>query len=224
MKEVVAAKLAEKITDGDLIGVGTGSTVDLALVKIAERVKKEKLKIQVLPTSYQTAWQCQRIGLTVLGTTFQGMLSWGFDGADEVDGDLRLIKGKGGALFREKIIAAACSEYVVIVDDSKLVKKLGEKFAVPVELVPESRFIVEKGLLKLGAEKVSLRESPASHGPLITELGNLIIDAKFQNISSDLEGQINQLVGVVENGIFTNYATEVLIGSSKGVDSRKKRA
>jgi len=222
MKELVAAKLAERVKDGELLGVGTGTTVLLALEKIAERVKKENLKIQVLSTSYQTAWKCQEIGLTVLGNTFEGMLSWGFDGADEVDDKLRLIKGRRGALLREKILAAACKEYVIIVDDSKLVSRLGEKFSVPVEFVPEAKFIVEKGLRKLGAESVTLRISEISQAPIVTELGNITFDVKFKDVHQDLENQINQLVGVVDNGIFTDYATEVLIGSSSGVTSRIK--
>ena len=217
MKEIVAKELAARVRDGEVIGVGTGSTVDLALDEIAKRVKQEGLRLTVVPTSLQSAWKCQEAGLQVSYPGYCGDLSWGFDGADAVDDRLRVIKGKGGAMLQEKILAARCLHYVIIVDDSKMVSKLGPGCPVPVEVIPEARFVAERKLMTLGAKSVSLRNAVAKHGPVITEGGNIIFDAQFTEISDSLEGEIKSIVGVVESGLFTGFASEVLIGSSAGV-------
>lgn len=218
MKEIVATDIAKRVKDGELIGVGTGSTVELAVVKIGDRVRSEKLDICVVPTSLETAWQCHELGLKVLYQGYRGDISWGFDGADAVDDRLWLVKGKGGALLQEKILAARCKEFIVIVDDSKLVKNLGD-CAIPVEVIPEAAFLAERGLLKIGAREVRLRPATGKHGPIITEAGNIIFDAKFDEVDEGLEAGIKSIVGVVESGLFINYTREVLVGSAKGVRS-----
>ena len=220
MKELIAHELARRVKDGEILGVGTGSTVDAALRAIGERVRKESLRLSVVPTSYQSAWACQDLGLTVLNPGFRGKLAWGFDGADEVDARLRLIKGKGAAMLQEKILAARCQKFIVIVDESKLVQKLGEKASVPVEVIPEAVILAEEGLRKLGATEVTLRNcTGGKHGPVITEAGNVVYDAKFSAISDTLERDIKAIVGVVESGIFTTLASEVLVAGASGVFS-----
>lgn len=221
MKELVATEIAKRVKNGDVLGVGTGSTVDLAIDAIAARVKKEKLSISVVPSSRETTLRCESFGLTVLSSATTVKISWGFDGADEVDPNLRLIKGRGAALLSEKILAKKCPQFIVIVDDSKLVKKLGEKFPVPVEIVPDAQSIVEMELKKLGAQESKLREGSGKHGAVITERGNVILDVQFANIDDSLEHKIKQIVGVVESGIFTKYCSEVLVASASGVKSLK---
>jgi len=220
MKELVAQELARRIKNGEVIGVGTGSTVELALQEIGKRVKAENLSLKIVPTSLQSAWQCQALGLDVLYPEFRGELAWGFDGADEVDERLMLIKGKGAAMLQEKILAARCKRFVVIVDESKMVKQLGERCPVPVEVVPSASLLVERSLLALGAKEVTLRNcGGGKHGPIITEAGNIVLDALFPSISETLEAQIKCITGVVESGIFTRHASEVLVASPSGVRS-----
>jgi len=219
-KELVAKELAKRIKNGEIIGVGTGSTVDACLVEIGKRVVAEKLALQVVPTSYGSAWKCQELGLAVLHREFRGELAWGFDGADEVDPNRWLIKGKGGAMLMEKILAAKCKQYVVVVDDSKLVTSLGLKCPVPVEVIPGAVTIVERGLAKIGAREVIMRKGTGIHGPVISECGNIILDVTFAKIEQDLERQIKSIVGVVESGLFIGYTTEVLVAGKDGVSSR----
>ena len=148
LKKIVANHLAKKVSDGQVIGVGTGSTVNAALVAIGERVTNEGLNLSVVPTSFQSAWRCEELGIRVLDPLYSGKLAWGFDGADEVDQNLRLIKGGGAALLQEKILAAKCEEYIIIIDETKVVSCLGEAFAVPVEVVPQASSVVKDAFLK----------------------------------------------------------------------------
>jgi len=219
MKELVAQEIAKRVNDGDVIGVGTGSTVDIALQEIGRRVLQEGLSLHVVPSSYQSAWRCQELGLKVLYPGYRDTLAWGFDGADQVARQRWAIKGKGGALLQEKILAKRCREFVVIVDESKVVERLGFKCPVPVEVIPEGLSIVESGLKAIGAVELNIRSGSGKHGPVITERGNLIIDAVFSDICESTEHEIKGIVGVVDSGLFIGYATEVLVASVSGVSS-----
>jgi ribose 5-phosphate isomerase A len=219
MKEKVAQEIAQRVKDGDVIGIGTGTTVDAALTAIGARVKQEGLKLTVVPTSLQSAWRCQELGFTVMSPAYYGHLSWGFDGADQVTKDRWAIKGKGGALLQEKILAKRCKKFIIIVDDSKVVAKLGVGCPVPVEVLPEGRILAEEGLRGLGATELVVRIGTGKHGPVITEGGNIIIDATFSSISENLEREIKKIVGVVDSGLFIGYATEVIVASASGVSS-----
>jgi ribose 5-phosphate isomerase A len=221
MKEIVAEEIARRVKPGELLGVGTGSTVDLALLKIGERVKKEKLILQIVPSSIETAWRGQELGLTVMYPGFCADIPWGFDGADAVDSSLRVIKGGGGAMLQEKILAARCKEYVIIVDESKFTQDLAA-VAIPVEIVPEARLIVERGLRSLGAQSLELRTGKGKHGPVLTEAGNIILDVRFKEIRSSLADSIKSQVGVVEHGLFEDFATEVLIGTRDGLKTLRR--
>lgn len=218
MKEIVGKEIASRVKSGDVIGVGTGTTVDAALSAIGERVRKEKLNISVVPTSYQSAWRCEEIGLTVLYPGFKGELSWGFDGADAVDRKLRVIKGKGGAMLKEKILAAKCRHYVIIADTSKVTDDICGKCRIPVETIPEALSVTWKGLERLGASELVIRQGVAKHGPVITEAGNLILDVKFSKLTDTLEKDINGIVGVVENGLFLSWAHEILVADERGIE------
>lgn len=218
MKELVAKEIAKRVKDGDVIGVGTGSTVDAALNEIGRRIASERLNVHVVPTSLQSSWRCQEIGLNVMYPGYRGELSWGFDGADEVDPQLRLIKGKGGALLQEKILAARCKRFIVIVDDSKMVDILGAKCAVPVEVIPEALAVVERELRRFEPEKVEVRPcTGGKHGPVITEAGNITVDVKFSSIRPGLEKELKTIVGVVDTGLFEGYASEVIVAGKEGI-------
>jgi ribose 5-phosphate isomerase A len=217
MKELVAQEIAKRVKSGDVIGVGTGTTVDAALEAIGKRVKLEGLIVSVVPTSLQSAWRCQELGLTVLNTGYNGYLSWGFDGADQVTKERWAIKGKGAALLQEKILAKKCKKFIVIVDQSKLVENLGVGCPIPVEVIPEGLILAKAGLSELGAKDLTVRTGSGKHGPVITERGNIIIDATFDKITANLEAQIKSVTGVVESGLFVGYISEVLVGDDRGV-------
>ena len=222
MKEKVAQAIAQKVQNGQILGIGTGSTVDLAISAIVQRVQSEGLRIKALTTSIESTWGCEQAGIEVLNNLYKGELDWGFDGADEVDPELRLIKGKGGAMYQEKIVAGLCKYFIAIVDESKLVKNLGERMPVPVEFTPRAYSLVERGLRLLGAHEIVLRQATGKHGAIITEEGNLIFDVRFKVISATLEREIKSIVGVIESGIFTSFTDEVLIAGVAGVVSKKR--
>lgn len=219
MKEIVAKEIAKRVKDGDVIGVGTGTTVDAALTEIGKRVKAEGLRITVVPTSYQSAWRCQDLGFIVMYPGYRGHLSWGFDGADQVSKNRWAIKGKGGAMLQEKILAKRCKKFVLIVDETKVVETLGQGCPIPVEVVPEAVILAEEGLKSLGATEVIIRVGTGKHGPVITERGNIILDATFASVTERLEADIKSIIGVVDSGLFINYATEVMVAKADGVYS-----
>jgi ribose 5-phosphate isomerase A len=217
MKEIVAQAIAKRVKDGDVIGVGTGTTVDAALNAISARVRAEGLRLTVVPSSLHSAWRCQELGFTVLNPGYRGYLSWGFDGADQVNGRRWAIKGKGGAMLQEKILAKRCKSFIVIVDEQKVVTDLGVGCPVPVEVIPEALVLAEEGLRGLGATQVTLRSGSGKHGPVITERGNIILDVSLPGVTERTEQEIKMLTGVVDSGLFIGYVSEVLVGGEKGI-------
>jgi len=209
-KQKVALKIAEKVKDGDVIGVGSGSTSFLALIAIAGRVKAEKLNVKAIATSIELSMACSKLGVP-LTTLFENRPDWLFDGADEVDPDHNLIKGRGGAMFKEKLMIASSQKNYIIIDETKLVNKLCTNFPIPIEVFPQALLHVEEQLLALGAGSVLLRPAKGKDGPVITENGNLIVDAKFDEVPGDLEIKIKAITGVIESGLFMNYNVEILM-------------
>jgi len=208
-KEAVAAKIAERVRDGDVIGVGSGSTSYLALLAISKKVKEQKLNVLAIPTSHEVSLACSHAGLTV-STLLNARPDWYFDGADEVDPNKNLIKGRGGAMFAEKLVMKSAPENYILVDSSKFVSYLGEKFAAPIEVDPRALNLVETELAKLGAKEVQLRMAVAKDGPVITEAGNLILDVRFAKIEDGFEKEVKSIPGVIESGLFMNYNLEIL--------------
>lgn len=209
-KMVVARKIASFVKDGDVIGVGSGSTSFLAIQEISRVVKEKNLKITAIPTSNELRMICNQLGLPT-ASIFELKPDWCFDGADEVDSNSWLIKGRGGAMFNEKLIMVNSPKRYIIVDNSKFVSFLGEKFPVPVECVPSALTFVKEQLYRLKANKLKLRlAGKAKDGPIITENGNYIVDAYFNNITSDLEAQIKAIVGVIESGLFISYNPTII--------------
>lgn len=218
MKEKVGAEIANLVKNGQTIGIGTGSTVDAAIFAIAKRIKEEKLILTIVPTSFQTAVACQGAGLTVLSSTYKPLLDWGFDGADAVDAKRNAIKGKGAAMLEEKVLAKKCKDYFLIIDESKKADDICKKSFIPVEVLPSAVAIVESELTRIGAIDINLRNgTPGKHGPVITEHGNLVLDATFCEFKIGLEQEIKSIVGVVDSGLFEGYASEVLVATSEGI-------
>ena len=135
---------------------------------------------------------------------------WSFDGADEVDNDKWLIKGRGGAMFKEKLNMVNSPITYILIDESKKVEKLGSKCKIPIECFPEALNYIKTELVNIGGSEIELRKAIGKDGPCITENGNLILDVKFENISQDLEKKIKSIPGVIESGLFINYNVEVI--------------
>ncbi len=209
-KQKVADEIAKKVKDGDILGVGSGSTSYLALLAIAKKVKEEKLNIKAIPTSIEISLVCSKLGVP-LTSLYEHRPDWLFDGADEVDPDKSLIKGRGGAMFKEKLMISSSPVNYILVDDSKMVDKLGTNFPVPIEVFPQALLHVEKQLKKIGATSLVLRPAKGKDGPVITENGNLILDAHFDEIDKKMEQKIKSITGVIESGLFIGYNIEVLV-------------
>ena len=212
-KQIVAHQIAQKVKDGDILGVGSGSTVYLALIAIAERIKAEQLNVKAIPTSIEISLFCSKLGIP-LTSLFEHTPHWLFDGADEVSPDNWLIKGRGGAMFKEKLLISSSPVNYIIVDDSKMVSKLGNNFPVPVEVFPQALLTVEKQLRKLGATSVILRPAKGKDGPVITENGNMVLDCSFEQIIESLEREIKSITGVIESGLFIGYPLKILMAAN----------
>jgi ribose 5-phosphate isomerase A len=208
-KERVANRIAAMVKDGDVIGIGSGSTAYLALLAIAERMKRENLHIKAIPTSLEITMACARLGVPVANLEAHRP-DWTFDGADEIDPDLSLIKGRGGAMFKEKLLINSSPKTYIIADSSKRVARLGINFPVPVEVFPQALVYVEQALKTLSPANVSLRMAEGKDGPIITENGNLILDVWFDNIPRTTETAIKSITGVIESGLFIGYNVEIL--------------
>ncbi|HEX3386501.1 MAG TPA: ribose 5-phosphate isomerase A [Mucilaginibacter sp.] len=209
-KQKVADEIAKKVKDGDILGVGSGSTSYLALLAIAKKVREEKLNIKAIPTSIEISLMCSKLGIP-LTSLYEHRPDWLFDGADEVDPDKSLIKGRGGAMFKEKLMISSSLVNYILVDESKIVKKLCTNFPVPVEVFPQALLHVEEELKKIGATSLMLRPAKGKDGPVITENGNLILDARFDEVDKDMERKIKSITGVIESGLFINYNIEIVI-------------
>lgn len=219
-KKKISAKIADYAKDGDVIGVGSGSTAYLAIVALG----KSKKKVICIPTSHEAEVACIAHGLIVTSLKSQKP-DWCFDGADEIDANGNMIKGRGGAMWREKMVMRATKgERFILVDASKIVKTLGKNFPIPVEIHPDSLYSVEEDLYAHGAKKVSLRMAEGKDGPVITENGFFILDVAFQNVNADLERQIKSIVGVVETGLFTDYHPKIVDEKTKLVRAPLKKA
>lgn len=216
LKKLAAEKAVEQIKDEMIVGLGTGSTVEYTLRKLGELVRGG-LNIQGIPTSIHTKRVAQEEKIPLTTIEEHPEIDITIDGADEVDSSLNLIKGGGGALTREKIIAFNSNKLIIIVDDSKVVKALGIDFPLPVEVVKFGWTATKKTLEALGCE-VTRREVIEGE-PFITDNGNYILDCDFEYIKEPekMEIDINNIPGVVENGLFINLAHQVIVGGKQGI-------
>ncbi|WP_235601503.1 ribose 5-phosphate isomerase A [Halobacillus sp. KGW1] len=208
-KEKIAQEVSRLVREGDVIGVGSGSTAYLALEQIADRVKEEGLTITGIPTSKEAEMNCAYFGIPT-ASLIQARPDWGFDGADEADDRKRLIKGRGGALLAEKLVMASSPKTYILVDDSKYVTELGAKLPVPIEVDPRAIHLVETKLEEFPIRSVTLRMAAGKDGPVITEAGNVLLDVEFITIEDDLEKALGAIPGVMETGLFIGYSVEFL--------------
>ena len=208
-KQKVADKIASMVKDGDIIGVGSGSTTYLALLKIADRIRTEQLHIHAIPTSQEIKMACAKLGIP-LTSLLEHKPNWTFDGADEIDPNHNMIKGRGGAMFKEKLLISSSPQTFIIADPSKMVSKLGSRFPVPVEIFPDALIHADQALRSLSPVDIKLRMAQGKDGPIITENGNLILDVWFNNIPDNLENAIKSITGVIESGLFMHYEVKII--------------
>jgi len=220
LKRKAAEKAVEFIKSGMVLGFGTGSTFKHVLDILAEKLKSKEIKnIIGIPTSEKTKVLAEKLNIPCGKLSDHPTLDLTIDGADEVDNKLNLIKGGGGALLREKIIAQASKKYIIIVDESKLSNYLGEKWSVPIEVIKIALEVETKYLQSLGAE-VILRKNENGK-PFITDEGNYILDTNFGAIKNPkkLDKKLNKRAGIAEHGLFINIVDRVISASDNGIKS-----
>ena len=207
------------LKDGMTIGLGTGSTTAFAIAAIGKKIRDERWQIRGVPTSSSAELEARRHGIPVC--TFDDVrqkLDLALDGADEVSPELDLIKGRGAAHTREKLIASQSRQFIVLVDSSKLVQQLGTKATVPIEVLPVAAPVILRTLEAMGL-CASLRLGVRKDGPIVTDQGFWIIDAEISPIRnpSELSRTLLDMPGVLDHGLFIGLATEVIVGTETGV-------
>ncbi|PEJ75923.1 ribose 5-phosphate isomerase A [Bacillus wiedmannii] len=215
LKQLAGEYATNFVKDGMKVGLGTGSTVYWLIQKLGERVK-EGLSFQAVPTSKETEVLAKQLNISLISLNDVQSLDLTIDGADEIDANLQLIKGGGGALLREKIVATSSKELIIIADESKLVTHLGT-FPLPIEIIPFSWKQTERKIQSLGCQ-TTLRLK--NNETFITDNNNMIIDCIFpHNITSptNLHTQLKMITGVVETGLFVNMTSKAIIGTKNGI-------
>jgi ribose 5-phosphate isomerase A len=209
-KVKVAHQMAARLGDGDVVGVGSGSTSMLALNALVDQAHTNGWTFSAITTSLEIEIACAELGVKT-SSLLRERPDWSFDGADEVDDKLNMIKGRGGAMLREKLIIASSPERYILIDASKRVEKLGQRFPIPLELVPESLQLVRSELLeRFDVHEIELRMAVGKDGPVITENRNLILDVRFADVTPDLDPQLNSLPGIVGTGLFIGFHPTVI--------------
>ncbi len=214
MKQEVGKAAADRVQSGSVVGLGTGSTTAYTIQFLGDRLKSGELKdIVGIPTSFQAEVLAKQYGIPLTTLDATDHIDIAIDGADEVDPQKNLIKGGGAAHTREKIVDSLASQFIVVVDSSKLVDRLGSSFPVPVEVIPMAIAPAMRAIEKLGG-KPELRMGVRKAGPVITDQGNMVIDVRFDTIDdpAELEKTLNNIPGVLENGIFVGVTDLVLVG------------
>jgi ribose 5-phosphate isomerase A len=214
MKQEVGKAAAQLVKSNSIVGLGTGSTTAYTIQFLGARLKSGEIKdIVGIPTSFQAEVLAKKYGIPLTTLDAVDRIDLAIDGADEVDPQKNLIKGGGAAHTREKIVDYLANQFIVVVDSSKVVDRLGSSFAVPVEVIPMAIAPVMRAIEKLGG-KPELRMGVKKAGPVITDQGNMVVDVRFGSIDrpAELEKTLNNIPGVLENGIFVNCVDLVLIG------------
>ena len=220
-KFVAAKRACEFVEDGMKLGLGTGSTAAWMVRCLADRIDKEGLRVKGVPTSSRTADLAEELGIETISLDQAGQLDLTIDGTDEFDENLNLVKGGGGALLQEKVVAAASDKMIVIADTGKSVNQLG-KFPLPVEVlgfgINSSQSLVEKLLHSQDVDQSIIKTRMSNNLPFITDEGNYILDLHLGRIGdpATLNVTLNQVPGVVENGLFVNMCDLILIGDEDG--------
>ncbi|XP_024356503.1 uncharacterized protein [Physcomitrium patens] len=219
LKRAVAKKAIELVKSGMVVGLGTGSTSSMAIEELGNLIQANKLKdIVGVATSYQSKVLARQFGVKTVDLNDVNHIDIAFDGADEVDSGMSLIKGGGAAHTMEKVVDSIAKECVILIDETKVVKTLGLSFPVPVEVLPFALAPVLRALAALGGQP-EIRTALRKDGPVITDLGNMVVDVRFPEGVKDpaeMETKINMIPGVIDNGLFINVAHKVLVGTKDG--------
>jgi ribose 5-phosphate isomerase A len=219
-KKRAALEAVKHVKDGFTVGLGSGSTAAHAILELGNRIRKEKLQISAVPTSYQAFTLAVQNGISITTLEEHRKLDLTIDGTDQISSDLDLIKGMGGALTREKIVATASKRLIIVADENKKVRTLGENdHPVPIEVVPFAASLVTRRIREMHGRPV-IREGKGKVGPVVTDNGNIIIDAHFGPIGkpAELHSSLKQLTGVVETGLFIKIADIAYIGTTSTVE------
>jgi ribose 5-phosphate isomerase A len=216
LKKAAALKASEFVRSGMVVGLGTGSTAKHLLVALGEQVKAG-MKLRGVPTSQETAVLAKQAGIPLIDAENRWEIDVAIDGADQVDPHFNLIKGGGGALLKEKIVAASAKQFIVMVDHTKQVPVLGGSFPLPIEVIPFGWGSTAREIEALTKSRVVLRERNGA--PFRTESGNLIVDVHIDRISQpgELETALNLIPGVVETGLFVGRTNVLIVGTPQGV-------
>jgi ribose 5-phosphate isomerase A len=224
LKQKAAHRAVEFVESGMVVGLGTGSTTAFAVIRIGELLKSGDLKnIVGIPTSIRTEKLAGEWDIPLCGLEDQPAIDVTIDGADEVDPDLNLIKGGGGALLREKVVAQASRQNIIIVDESKLSPRLGTRWALPVEVIPFAAKSAENFLISQGAA-VTLRLDDNSR-PFQTDQNNFILDANFGEMADPnrVAANLNERAGIVEHGLFLGLASDVIVAAENDIRHLKRK-
>lgn len=216
MKQQVGKAAADRVQSGSIVGLGTGSTTAFAIQFLGDRLKSGELKdIKGIPTSFQASVLAKQYGIPLTTLDEIDHIDIAIDGADEVDPQKNLIKGGGAAHTREKVVDSLAELFIVVVDSTKLVDSLGA-FPLPVEVLPMAIAPVTRAIDKLGGT-CELRMGVKKDGPVITDQGNMVLDVKFPSIPNptEMEKTLNNIPGVLENGLFVGLADIILVGEIK---------
>jgi len=223
-KKNAASEAVKHVKDGFTVGLGSGTTAAYAIQEIGKIIRDKEWHVLGVPTSHQASLLAIECGIPITTLNENPKLDLTIDGADQIDNRLDMIKGMGGALTREKIVASASKQTIIIADETKLVKKLGADCPVPVEVLPLAASVVMSKIRKLGGKPV-LRGGEGKVGPVITDNGNFLIDAYFGPIKSprELNSQLKMIPGVVETGLFIEMADIAYIAGPKTVQRLQRR-
>jgi len=209
-KELVAHHAAQQVKDGMCVGLGTGSTANYFIQALAQRHHEQNLRVTVVASSVVSTIKAQQLKLPLVALEHLKHLDLYVDGADEVAPDLTLLKGRGADLVREKLLVEASDQFLVLVDSSKFVKHIGERFAIPIEVMPFAWQLVKNKLESIGATG-GLRQNASGDGLIVTSHGSLVLDMAFDSslTSQTLNDLLNNTAGIVEHGIFYKLASAV---------------
>ena len=218
LKKAAGVRAVDFVHTGMLVGLGTGSTAEFAIEELSKRIKDGRLSgISCIPSSERTRNFAETLGLDLVELSSKRKIDVTIDGADEIDSDFNLIKGGGGALLREKVLAQNSERNIIVADESKLSRRLGSRFPVPVEVL-EFALEAEKSYLKSFGGEVKLRLA-RDGSPFLTDQNNFIVDWSFGQIESPsyFADRLSQRAGIVEHGLFIGTASDIIIGSPRGL-------
>ena len=222
-KKRATVEAVKHIKDGFILGLGSGSTAAYAIQGIGKKIKQEGLHIMGVPTSHQAFTLAIRNGIPITTLDEHPQLDLAIDGADQIDPKLNLIKGMGGALTREKIVASVAKQFIVVADETKLTDKLGTKQPIPLEVLPFAVSTVTSKLKNM-SEEIGLRKAKEKIGPIVTDNGNFILDVNFGPVENpeELNSQLKSIPGIIETGLFINMADIIYVGKQTTVQKLEK--